>query len=184
MDWIKNREWVGRLQAQDPVTQGRFFDGAWPEIYALCAGILGHNPDAVEVATDVLCDFVFERVGQLERPEALRAYLRLMATRRALRARDRRGAHEPLSESLVEEEGVTQEEKAMWAKINPRLRECLGRLGPKAQKVMYMRFSSELTNDRIGAAVGGSKQYIGRLIQKSLSILRACLERGLAGEPQ
>ena len=47
----------------------------------------------------------------------------------------------------------------------------------------------ELSNEQIGRSIGGSKQYIGRLIRNSLEALRICIETkgraapdGLRGE--
>jgi RNA polymerase sigma factor (sigma-70 family) len=70
-------------------------------------------------------------------------------------------------------------EESAWARaLLPRLEDCLGELSPKAQRVLRLRYRKELTNERIGSLVGGSKQYIGRLIRQSLRALRKCLERG------
>jgi DNA-directed RNA polymerase specialized sigma subunit len=61
--------------------------------------------------------------------------------------------------------------------MNRGLVDCFKKLTEKAQKVMVLRFDADLTTEAIGKIVGGSKQYIGRLITQSLEAMRNCLER-------
>jgi RNA polymerase sigma factor (sigma-70 family) len=66
----------------------------------------------------------------------------------------------------------------MWsASMLPRLEECLEKLTPKARQVLALRYGAEHTNEQIGSLLGGSKQYIGRLIAQCLEKLRRCLEQ-------
>lgn len=59
----------------------------------------------------------------------------------------------------------------------PSLDECLDGLKPKAREVIRLKYGEDFANERIGGLVGGSKQYIGKLLRQSLAKLRECLER-------
>lgn len=123
-----------------------------------------------------MTDFIFKYVHRLSREEAIDSYLRLMAVRRAMRLRDLRARIAPpdLTASI---EHAPADETAGWAQLVPRLPLCLDKLTPKARQAIRLRFQGELTNETIGDLIGGSKQYIGRLLKQSLSTLRDCLER-------
>ena len=167
---------IAALQAGDRQAQAAFWAEQLPRVRALCARVLGRGPDAEELAQDVLTEFVFERAPRLERPEAAYAYLKLMALRRAQRYRERR--RELPEEELpvpVDGDALDAIERRGEAAALGRLGECLGRLTEKARKVLQLRYGSELTNEHIGELVGGSKQYIGKLLRKSLEALRSCL---------
>ena len=170
------------LKARDPLAQGRFFRAHRGRVEVLCARVLGHGADALEIATDVLGDFLFQYVDGVESPRAVSTYLKLMATRRSLRWLRTRGR----SDEMQDDDGGAVElgrereapvDQAIWARqMMPRLDGCLEQLTPKAREVLKMRFSTELTNESIGDIVGGSKQYIGRLIKESTEKLRTCLD--------
>ena len=173
---------VARLRTGDADEQGVFFRNHWSEIYAICARILGDGPDACDVTVDILCDFLFDYVKSLKKAQAMRSYLRLMAVRRSLRLRNKRGKSvETDSESLPDQTGCSPEHAASMVWWHPRLTECLSRLTPKAQQVVRLRYGQDLANERIGEMVGGSKQYIGRLLSKSLGKLKECLEAEASG---
>lgn len=153
-----------------------------PRVESLCARVLGHGADAGEIATDVLGDFLFQYVDGVESPRAVTTYLKLMATRRSLRWLRTRGRSDEMGDddSAPIELGGDREpgvDQAIWARqMLPRLDGCLDQLTPKAREVLKMRFSTELTNESIGEIVGGSKQYIGRLIKERTEKLRKCLD--------
>ena len=109
----------------------------------------------------------------------MRTYLRLAATRRALRRRQGAGKHDELEADQMPDDDARAPDRVAGVKLLlPRLEGCLEGLTPKAQQVLKLRFGSEMTNERIGELVGGSKQYIGRLIKESADKLRDCLEAG------
>jgi DNA-directed RNA polymerase specialized sigma24 family protein len=54
---------------------------------------------------------------------------------------------------------------------------CLTHLTDKARQVLRLKYTEQWTNEHIGQIVGGSKQYIGRLIRQSLELLRSCIEK-------
>lgn len=174
-----------RLRARDPGAQARFFRAQRARVEGLCARVLGHGPDALEIAADVLGDFLFRYVDGIASPRAVSTYLKLMATRRSIRWSKRRARTDEVQEdgpepaALEPNAGVTEPavEQAIWTRqMIPRLDLCLDHLTPKAREVLKLRFSTDLTNQSIGDIVGGSKQYIGRLIKESTVKLRNCLE--------
>lgn len=173
-------EWVAGLQSGEAAWQGRFFSAHWGSVYPICARILRSAPDANDVATDVLVDFMFKYVDTLSRPEALAGYLRLMAVRRSLRFRQRQtaGQEDAEVEGLVDREGQSPEEAAGLRALMPRLERCLDELTPRSQQVLRLHYAGEMANEKIGAIVGCTKQHVGRIIKQSLQLLRACLERG------
>lgn len=172
------------LKARDPLAQARFFRGQRGRVEALCARVLGHGADAAEIATDVLGDFLFQYVDGVESPRAVTTYLKLMATRRSLRWLRTKGRNDEVQDddgggpTDLSREREPQVDQQIWARqMMPRLDGCLEHLTPKAREVLKMRFSTELTNESIGEIVGGSKQYIGRLIKESTEKLRLCMDR-------
>jgi DNA-directed RNA polymerase specialized sigma subunit len=48
-------------------------------------------------------------------------------------------------------------------------------LSRRARRIVRMRYRNEMTQEAIGKALRVSKQYIGRLIAKSLEALRECM---------
>ena len=168
------------LKAGDESAQQRFWEERWAGVYAICASILGPGPQAAEVAQDALTDFIFDAVHRLQRPEAGQAYLKLMAARRARRRsasiRTRLAGDAELDSLADGRIEGGPEAAAGLALLRPKLVECLGLLRPKARRVMQLKYGAEMANERIGELVGGSKQYIGRLIKDSLARLRECLE--------
>lgn len=167
-----------QLKSGDAGAQARWWKRGRPAVRAICAHILGAGPEAEDLADEVMTDFLFKYVQQLSREEALESYLRLMAVRRALRARElrRRTIFQELPQKS--EDRPLPDEVAGWAQLVPRLPDCLGKLTPKARQAIRLRFQADLTHENIGGMIGGSKQYIGRLLNQSIRALRDCLERG------
>ncbi len=169
---------LAALKAHDPVAQKAFWASHWGRVNAACARILGPGADAADVATDVIQDFLFKYVDSVNHQRAVRSYLRLMATRRSLRRRGKRDRHDELHEDGFQGASTAAHESAAnQAMLMPKLGECMAHLTPKAQQVLKLRFSGELTNQRIGELVGGSKQYIGKLLRQSMEKLRSCIEK-------
>lgn len=182
-DYVLDEDELVRLRARNPVAQARFFRAHRDRVEFICARILGSASDGQELAADVLGDFLFTYVDGVETPRAVSTYLKLMATRRALRwVRSRERATEIDEDIFTSSPGgeagtEAGSDQAIWARqVMPRLDGCMGILTPKAREVLKLRFSTELTNEAIGEIVGGSKQYIGRLIKESTEKLRRCLE--------
>jgi RNA polymerase sigma factor (sigma-70 family) len=177
---------LAQLKARNTGAQARFFRAQRARVEGLCARILGNGADAMEIAADVLGDFLFRYVDGVTSPRAVPTYLKLMATRRSLRWLKKRRRtddveDEDLSAAMMPGgqivAGAPPLEQAIWARqMMPRLDGCLDVLTPKAREVLKLRFSTELTNESIGEIVGGSKQYIGRLIKESTIKLKQCLD--------
>lgn len=172
-----------RLRERDPAAQAELWRDEWGRVYAVCARVLGPGADANDAAVDTLTDFMYRYADQLSQPNAIRAYLRLMAAHRAakMRARRDRFSSDEEEQDVAGDIGGDGETRADLAWHRPRLNMCLERLSPKASQVIRLRYSEELTNERIGQLVGGSKQYIGRLLTQSLAALEKCMQRKEVG---
>ncbi len=170
---------VHGLKVKDANAQEVFWKRYWSVVYPISAHILGPCPDAVDAAVDLLVDFMDNRVHRLSNPQALYAYLRLAAARRAIRYRNRQKKISLYDEGIqgaIDVCGTPETDAALFV-LMPRLDDCLKGIGPKAQETLRLKFVVDLTNEHIGRLLGGSKQYIGRLIQKSLDALKICIER-------
>ena len=96
----------------------------------------------------------------------------------ALRWLRRGDRAEEVDEDAPDDGEPAAPEQSIWVgQMMPRLDGCLEGLTPKAREVLKLRFSTDLTNEVIGEMVGGSKQYIGRLIKESTDKLRTCLDK-------
>ena len=164
------------MQAGDPETQRDFWKQTYGDVYAISSRILGTGSDAGEVAVDVLSDFLLRYVHSISNEQTLISYLRIMTTRRALKYRAKKRPYTPLDiVDLADEDTKNPEEAAYLASLMPRLEECMEQLTPKAQQVIRLRYFRHMTNQSIGEWVGGSKQYIGRLVTQSIEALKNCL---------
>ena len=171
---------VAGLKAGHQEAQAALWQDHFDEVYAICARIIGTGTTATDTAVDVLADFSATYVHGLQHAGALSAYLRQMAIRRSVHQRALQDGREtPLAEVDNQPSPNEQalDETVAYAALVPRLDGCLAELSTKSQRVLRMRFHLEMPNEQIGALVGGSKQYIGRLIRSSLGALRRCLER-------
>ena len=175
-DYVLDDEELARLRRREPAAQARFFSAFRERVEHLCARILGQSGDAQELAADVLGDFLYTYVDGVETPRAVPTYLKLMATRRSLRLHKAKERAGEIDDEQLHDDTVTPDQ-AIWARqVMPKLDRCMGILTPKAREVLRLRFGTELTNEAIGDIVGGSKQYIGRLIKESTEKLKTCLE--------
>ena len=176
---------VEGLKSGEVKAQEDFWKLYWPEVYTICAHILGNGPAATDIAVDLLSDFMTKYVHRLSHPKALRSYLRMMAMRRSLRFREDLEKRVPtdVDSLFIDTDGPDPEEAAHVAMLRPGLEVCLGEITPKAQQVIRLRYDQQMTNEKIGGLVGGSKQYIGRLLHRSLGLLRKCLESGGVQSP-
>jgi RNA polymerase sigma factor (sigma-70 family) len=164
------------LRVRDPEIQKLFWETHFPEIHAICLRISRSAVHATDTAVDLLTDFMFDRVDAVRNPMGIRAYLRLMAVRRSVRQRDQASSHLMFDENHAQ--GVCAD-AAMTAAdcrlLLPKLDKCLAELTPKAQSVLRLKYTRQLTDREIGNILGGSKQYIGRLLRNSLVLLRDCI---------
>ena len=165
------------LRARDNGAQTTFWRQYWEKTYLICKKIIGRDPDATDVAMDLMVSFVDKYVFNLTDGRALWSYLRLMAIRQSLEVQRKKSRIGPLEFDIEDTSHITPEMQTMYARLLPRLERCLGYLTPKAQQTLRLKYLGELTNEEIGGRVGGTKQYIGQLIKKSLAALNTCLEK-------
>ncbi|OGR13479.1 MAG: hypothetical protein A2341_13965 [Deltaproteobacteria bacterium RIFOXYB12_FULL_58_9] len=166
------------LRERQDVAQAAFWQAEWPRVCEVCERILGPGLVANEVAVDVLEAFLSRYVDHLDDRGALHAYLRMMAVRHCLKEKQKRGRYDFADmDVFFDERDISQEEGSHLRAMMPRLQQCLGALTPKAQQAIRLHYKEGMTNEKVGARIGGSKQYIGRLLQQCREKLRKCLER-------
>jgi RNA polymerase sigma factor (sigma-70 family) len=122
---------------------------------------------------------MFTHVHNLTEARAAKAYLRLMAIRRSLREKKKRSTENFIGdiEELISPDHAPDKEAEQNILLSV-LEKCLRILSPKAMAVIRLKYTAQLTNEKIGQTVGGSKQYIGRLISNSLKLLKKCVQKG------
>ncbi len=172
---------LARLRAREPGAQKELRRAVLPRLVATCARLLSSASCAEELAEDLWNDFLLLHVERLRHASAIHAYLRMMAVttcrRRNTRAErfadlaDAQGAAEASvdPESMLSEAVETRRRQA-------RLAQCLSRLAPRPRALVRMRFSHGLTQEAIGERMGVSKQYVGKVLAKTLDSLRKCME--------
>jgi RNA polymerase sigma factor (sigma-70 family) len=167
-----------KLRARDHRAQQKLRKRLSPKILAVCRHMLQDESLAQETAEDIWMDFLYEHVDKVQKERALGAYLRMMTVRRCVRIRDWQKRHEepenqpPLVGGSEAEMAAALDQRLQTA----RLEECLKQLSRRARRIMRMRYRNEMTQEAIGKALRVSKQYIGRLIARSLEALRECME--------
>lgn len=157
--------------------QQQFWKTYWNEVYGICYHILRDRVRANDIAVDIMTDFLFEYSQRLDHPGATQSYLRLMAVRRSSRQRQRMSECDSLDEHSAGLPHIDDSESSHARIMVPRLENCLGELSDKAQQALRLRFREDLPFENIGCLLGGSKQYINRLVHQSLVSLKDCLER-------
>lgn len=165
------------LCKRDSNAQKLFWDKYWPRVYAICARILGRGTDATDLAVDLLTEFIDIRVQKVENPAAMCGYIRLMAVRRALDFRKKRNRFSSMDYETGDKSSLSPEEEAMLNSMMPRLKHCMNKLTEKARKAVLLKYTEQWSNERIGDILGGSRQYIGRLLKQSEELLRKCVEK-------
>jgi RNA polymerase sigma factor (sigma-70 family) len=165
---------LSRLKANDANEQASFWRQHRPGVLALARRVLGPTSEAEELADEVLVDFLYVAVHRIDHEEAIRNYVRLMTVRRALRRSKRRRKQTPFGEAHFA--APNDPDELTFKLMMPRLEGCLEGLTPKARQALTLRYRGEMTTEHIGKIVGGSKQYIGRLLTKSLEALRGCID--------
>ncbi|MBN2525312.1 MAG: sigma-70 family RNA polymerase sigma factor [Deltaproteobacteria bacterium] len=169
-------EMVAQLRQGNSDTRQRFWEESFDAVLAICSRILGSGPQSIDVTTDLLNDFLFHYVQNLKNPHGAWSYLKLMAIRRAVRERQRMMTGEPFDDQQMDYPGGEMDDVETTVLL-PKLNQCLALLTPKAQSTVRLKYRQGMSNEQIGHVVGGSKQYIGRLLTQSLAALRECLQR-------
>jgi len=173
-----SRQTIDGLQNGDDRARRECWENLFSPVYAICARILGSGVAASDTTADLLSDFIFHHVHALQNPAGAGAYLRLMAVRRSIRAREHRNRMCAFHDDTMSTASTGPEEAAGYRLLQDRLPDCLNTLTPKARSALRLKYTARMANEQIGTLLGGSKQYIGRLLAQSLEQLRRCLEKG------
>ncbi|MBN1961414.1 MAG: RNA polymerase sigma factor [Deltaproteobacteria bacterium] len=175
---IENSELMAGIKQNDEEAHRRFWSIYFPIVHGICMKVLGEGFSANEISVEVLDDFLTKYIHTLESPKAILTYLQLMATRRSIKEKQRLDtAYDYHIENQVALNTVSPEDRATYHLIMPRLNICLNKLTPKVQRIVKMRYFEELSNSDIAVRLGISKQYIGRMLNSTMVVLRKCLER-------
>ena len=144
----------------------------------ICVHILRDEALAEDVVEDIYVDFIYNHASRLRSPRALNAYLRFMAIRRACRVRDREARYRPLPDGHAAWPTAepTADQQLERRDDQTQLESCLARLTSKVERMVRLRFMGEMTVERVGEALGVSKQYVSRSLTAALTALRACME--------
>ena len=167
-----------RLKSGCSVAEREFWQQQWLVLHPICLHLLGSEAEATEVVVEVLTEFIMKYVHIIENPLSMNSYVRLMATRKCLKIKRNWQRQVSLDFDMFEgENSFNPEEQAIIVHLVPRLSECMTHLTPKAQTALQLRYRSEMTKTAISDLLGVSKQYLGRLLKRSLELLKRCLER-------
>jgi RNA polymerase sigma factor (sigma-70 family) len=174
---MTDSELVDGLRREETNAQKIFWDIYRPKVFGICQRILGNASDAMDLTVDLLTEFMDRRVHDIKKPGATGGYLRLMAVRQALEIKKKRQNTSSLNVDVMDIDSESPEKQAELTALSQRLEHCLEQLTEKARQTLRLKYSEEWPNERIGQIVGGSRQYIGRLINQSLKCLRGCIEK-------
>ena len=173
---------VEGLKDGDEGAQLVFWRTYWDVVYPICGRMLKNRIDATDVSVDLIADFIEQHVHQLKEPRALTVYVRLMAIRRAQEVIKSRQKKVSLGFDPEDESGASPEEMAYWQALTPYLDTCLASLTPKARHALRLKYWKHLNNVKIGQILGGSKQYISKLVINCHQTLKQCIEQSIRRE--
>ncbi len=156
---LRLADWVRAASAGDPRAWERLVTQLGPDVLAL-ARRSGLGPDdADEVYQDTFLA-LYRRLGQLQRPEALQAWVRVTAQRISWRVRRKRERLQPLSDApeQVEERGPD----ALYQAVEGRkhLAQALDQLPERCRRLLELLYlepdplSYEAVSERLGMPVG------------------------------
>ena len=169
---------LAELKSGSASAQHKFFENYWDEVQKICAKVLNNNADSVDIAMDVLTDFIYKYAHNLSNAKAMRSYIRLMAVRRSLNHKQKQAKlHELNTETQKDEKASDPEESAGLAILSRHLNDCVDKLSSKSRQAIRLKYRKDITNEEIGSILGFSKQYTGRLLSSSLKLLKDCLQK-------
>ncbi|MBN1962454.1 MAG: sigma-70 family RNA polymerase sigma factor [Deltaproteobacteria bacterium] len=175
---IITEELLNKARQNDAAASRQLWNICWPIVFNVCTRMLDNEFIATEVSVEALTQFIIKYIHSIEHAEAVRTYVQLIAVRLAIKERRRQQRRSLMDmDELAAATTLNLEERANYKLLIPRLESCLAKLSPKTQKILKLRFFRGMTNPDIGNLVGASKQYIGRVLSKSISTLRKCIER-------
>ncbi len=167
-----------RLKDRDSKTQEQVWRLERSRLRAIALSVLKSGEDADALVSDLFVDFFYRHVNDIRSGQAIPAYLRIMAVRRARRQMGRARRQVPIEPDFPGEDplpgGVDRIDRSIWTRW---LTECLAGLGEKARRVLRMHYGHEMSYAFIAGELGGSKQAVGKMAKKSLQALRRCLQK-------
>jgi RNA polymerase sigma factor (sigma-70 family) len=166
-----------RLKARDPVAQEELYRDRRASLEMVARSVLACPADASALVGDVFTDFLFQYVDTIRDEPAIFAYLKMMIVRRARRQNEHRQRHDDLDlyqgGTAGNQDAADEIDGRIWSTW---LTTCLEHLSEKARRLLRLHYGHEFSLDDIGSQVGVSKQAVSKAIQKSLGLLRNCLE--------
>lgn len=156
-------EQIEAAQRGDVLAMGDVLDGLMPWVGRLCGSIaLDAGPDA---AQETMIQVMRDLAG-LRDPAALRAWVRRIATREAIRHAERR-RREPLFDALDETEGV---------RLDPALRRdverVLGELPPDQRAILVLRDLEGLSEAEAAAVLDVARGTIKSRLHRARDAFR------------
>ena len=175
---------IPKLRGREKVALEAYYADltGWSGHVALSALGRGNESAADEIASIALSDFLAVYVHRVEprgsddidRRVVVR-FIGLVIARRAHRLAKRLRQSDPLDDQPqgVESVETADEDFLRFREFVPG---CLERLrDPKAKTAITLKYARDLDNPEIGERLSVSQQYIGKLIKKSLELLRKCV---------
>jgi RNA polymerase sigma factor (sigma-70 family) len=174
---LMNDSLLVKLQARDPAAQQEFRAIAFSKLLSICMQVMKDASAAADLAEDIWMDFLYQHVDKVRQEHAMAAYLRVIAVRRCARVKRWQQFHEELEQhgELADTEGSDLLSMLEQHRRLKQLGLCLKKLSEKAQGMLHLRFKNEMTTEAIGVALGVSRQYTSRMLDKSLQQLRRCM---------
>jgi RNA polymerase sigma-70 factor, ECF subfamily len=171
-------ELIQRAKADEHQAQQELKMIVFMKIKTTCLRLLKDPNWAEETAEDIWMDFIYQHIQHLERADGLFSYLKTMTVRRCVRLRETQKKHQELS---PQHEPSANDEPNLVEQIDVgrqrlKLDRCMGRLKQRDRVLLRMRYFFEMTLDDIGSRNQFSKQYVSKQIERSLMILKRCLE--------
>ena len=168
---------LAALRRREPAAIAAFRAWALPKVTSASQRLLGDRALAEEVGEDVCGDFLMDYLDVVQSAAAVPSYLQVMTVRRSFRLRRQARARAALTSSAAVEPSGEDSGREAEVRLDARgLARCMEGLTPASQRILRLRFGGEKTQEEIGTVMGVSKQYVGRVIQKSLEALKRCLE--------
>ena len=176
---VVSEELLAQARRGVPNATQQLWNICWPKVNKISVRILGDGFTANEVSVETMTQFLSKYIHTIKSAKAVRTYVQLVAVHLATKEKQRqtKNTYSEMNEFAATTEGYTPEECVSYKLLIPRLEKCLTKLSPKAQMIVKLRFFRGKTNNDIGELVGVSKQYVGKLLSKVITVLRKCIER-------
>jgi RNA polymerase sigma factor (sigma-70 family) len=165
-----------QLQQRDPCAQASFYRVNRGALLALARATLSCPADAPALVADVFTDFFYRYVDFIRDERSVASYLRVMIVRRSRRQNLSGARIDNLDENMADPSQPDLVQSADCTRWTVWLDDCLATLADRARRLVRLHYGHELSLSQIGSQMGVSKQAVGKIVQKSLELLRCCLE--------